>query len=368
MRANGYFGSHFFLQFFCLQRLGPLSQKYCGQKNEPGQNKSSSTLGCCVQIRCVPFSIFLPPFFCPQFFCLQSFCLHIMRILLTGASGQLGGYVIDQLVHSSLDVVAWSGSRTGSQGSIRLDPVDLSQTDQVATTFHHVRQSLVIHAAAISNIADCYRNPTHAEAVNVRGTACLAELAERSGARFLYVSTDLVFDGEKGLYAEADPPSPLSAYGRTKELAERFVLELRNTVVARLSLMYGPSRIGRPSFFDQQLAAIHNRQPFTLFEDEWRSPLDLQTAARALLSIARSDYCGLLHVGGPQRMSRLEMGERVAKCLGLNANMLVAAKRLNAPFPEPRPRDCSLDSSRWRELFPDHPWPNLEQATRAMFE
>src|SRR5262245_18552286 len=191
-----------------------------------------------------------------------------MRILLTGASGQLGGYVIDQLVHSSLDVVAWSGSRTGSQGSIRLDPIDLSQTDQVATTFHQVRPSLVIHAAAISNIADCYQNRTHAEAVNVRRTTCLTKLAQRSGARLLYVSTDLVFDGEKGLYAETNPPSPLSAYGRTKELAERFVLRLRNTVITRLSLIYRPSRIGQSSFFDQQLAAIHNRQPFTLFEDE----------------------------------------------------------------------------------------------------
>jgi dTDP-4-dehydrorhamnose reductase len=192
------------------------------------------------------------------------------------------------------------------------------------------------------------------------------DLIEEVKARLVYVSTDLVFDGEKGMYAELDPPNPLSAYGSSKASAERYVLQMRNAVVVRLSLLYGPTRIGRPTFFDQQIAAARNRMPIQLFEDEWRSPVDIPTASRALARLARSDYSGLLHVGGPQRMSRFEMGCRVANCLGLDPGFLVATRRLEVPFPEPRPRDCSLDSSRWHEVFSEVPWPDLEQATQSM--
>jgi dTDP-4-dehydrorhamnose reductase len=245
--------------------------------------------------------------------------------------------------------------------------VDLGKNDQVATAFHEVRPSIVIHAAAISSIADCFRDPDRARSVNVHGTRHLAELSARAGIRFIYVSTDLVFDGERGDYSETDPTAPLSMYASTKAEAERAVLEIPHSVVVRVSLMYGPSRNGRLSFFDQQLAAMRKGDSLTLFEDEWRSPLDLKTAASALASVARSDYVGILHIGGPERMSRLAMGQRVARSLGLEAVPIVPAKRSSAAFAEPRPRDCSLDSSRWRALFPGQPWPSLEQAIAAMF-
>jgi dTDP-4-dehydrorhamnose reductase len=289
-----------------------------------------------------------------------------MRVLVTGASGQLGAYVIDELTRASLDVAAWSGSRTGNQGGVLLQPVNLNDVDHVATAFLGLRPSIVIHAAALSSAAQCFRDPQRATSVNVQGTALLAELSGRVSARFVYVSTDLVFDGQTGSYRESDLPSPLSVYGRTKAQAERLVLEIPSAMVARLSLMYGPTRTGRPAFFDHQLAAIRNRRPLRLFEDEWRSPLDLTSAARALVCVAQSDYSGLLHVGGPNRMSRLEMGQRIAACLGYDPGSIIAATRSSSAFAEPRPRDCSLDSSRWRALFPDHPWPVLEQATAMM--
>ena len=128
--------------------------------------------------------------------------------------------------------------------------------------------------------------------------------------------------------------------------------------------MYGPTLVGRPSFFDRQLAALRDRRPLTLFEDEWRTPLDLPTAARALVAIARCDYVGTIHVGGPERLSRLEMGQRLAKHLGSDPTLIVPATRACAGFAEPRPRDASLDSARWRRLFPDQPWPVFEAALR----
>jgi dTDP-4-dehydrorhamnose reductase len=284
-----------------------------------------------------------------------------VRLLITGASGQLGAYLLRQL-RGREGVTAWSGTRRGELHGLPLRAVDLGARDAVADAFGQARPDAILHAGAWARVADCYRDPATARRVNVGGTAVLADLAAGSGARLVLVSTDLVFDGERAPYREDDPPSALSAYGKTKAAAEEVVRGTPRGLVARLSLLYGPSLSGRPSFFDEQAAALREGRPVTLFHDEWRTPLDLATAARALLELVSSEVTGTLHVGGPERLSRLEMGRRLAKFLGVDAAPIVSISRLEMPGAEPRPRDTSLDSSRWRELFPSLPWPAWEQA------
>ncbi len=283
-----------------------------------------------------------------------------MRVLVTGATGLLGPYLLSELRGG--EATAWSGSRRGELFGIPLRPVDLADADTVASAFREARPDVVLHAAAMARVGDCHRDPERARRVNTQGSALLAELASASGARLVYVSTDLVFDGERGGYREEDAPSPLSVYGRTKADAEAAVLAAPRAVVVRTSLLFGLSLAGRPSFFEEQFLAIWSGESVTLFEDEWRTPLDLRTAAQALVALARSDVTGLLHLGGPERLSRLEMGRRLAAFLGADPGVFVAVRREQVPAPEPRPRDTSLDSSRWRELFPSHPWPTWEEA------
>jgi dTDP-4-dehydrorhamnose reductase len=288
-----------------------------------------------------------------------------MRLLVTGASGQLGAYLLRRL-HGTGGVTAWSGSRTGTLFGAPLRPVDLGDEGAVATAFGEARPDAVIHAAAWARVGDCARDPETARRVNAGGTALLADLAAAAGARLVHVSTDLVFDGEHAPYREDDPAARVSVYGRTKLAAESAARAAPRAVVARVSLLYGPSLAGRPSFFDEQVAAMRAGRPLTLFADEWRTPLDLDTAAMALLALARADVTGVLHVGGPERFSRLEMGLRLARFLGVDAGNVIAARRADVPAAEPRPRDVSLDSSRWRGLFPGVHWPAWDEALRGL--
>ncbi|HLJ97340.1 MAG TPA: SDR family oxidoreductase [Gemmataceae bacterium] len=289
-----------------------------------------------------------------------------MRLLLTGASGQLGGYLLREIVSRELPVVAWSGSRTGRLFGVELQPVDLADPAQTVAAFRQAAPTAVIHAAAIAAITECRRDPARAQRVNTHATAVLADLAEQAGARFLLVSTDLVFDGEKGWYREADAPCPLSMYGRTKAAAETPVVGIQRSLVVRLSLLFGPGIVGRPYFFDEQVAAIREGRPITLFRDEWRTPVSLATGARALVALVQSDVGGILHLGGPERLSRWEMGQRLAAFLGVEPSGIEAGLRSSVPAAEPRPRDTSLDSSRWRELFPKQPWPTWSAALSEM--
>jgi dTDP-4-dehydrorhamnose reductase len=290
------------------------------------------------------------------------------RILVTGASGQLGAYLLRELspaARSGHSVVAWSGTVVGERFGVPLRPVDLGNEADVTGAFADVCPDVVLHAGAVARVADCHRDHAAAHRVNVEGTAVLARLAAPTGARLVYVSTDLVFDGERAPYRESDPVCPLSVYARTKADAEAVVLATPRAVVARVSLLFGPSLCGRPTFFDEQVTALCAGRPITLFRDEWRTPLHLATAANALLELAWSDCTGLLHVGGPERLSRLEMGMRLAASLGADASRIIAVGRNDVPAAEPRPCDTALDSSRWRSLFPASAWPTYEQALRS---
>ena len=275
------------------------------------------------------------------------------RVLVTGASGQLGSYLLRELRQRGLSAVAWSMRPNVELSGYRCQSVDLRKVDEVVTAFRAAKPDVVIHAGAMSGVGDCFRDPTHARQTNTTATRLLAEMTDRQPARFVFVSTDLVFKGEKSWYRETDCPAPLSVYGQSKASAERAVLDHRRHLVLRISLLYGPSINDRPSFFDQQIQALRRGTPCTLFADEWRSPLSLRTAARGLLIAAGSDVSGILHLGGPERMSRLEMGQRVARVLGRDDAHIKSASRDDVPAAEPRPRDTSLNSDRWYELLPD---------------
>ncbi|HTK74050.1 MAG TPA: SDR family oxidoreductase, partial [Gemmataceae bacterium] len=239
-----------------------------------------------------------------------------MRWLVTGASGQLGGYLLRHLRNRGEEVVAWSGTARGEVCGVSLQVVDLTDTASMPVPFHDARPEAVIHAAAMARVDECYRDPKRARRVNVDATARLAELAAEAGVRFAYVSTDLVFDGERAPYRETDPPQPLSAYGHTKADGETAALAAPRSVVARVSLLFGPTLTGRPGFFDGLIASLREGGPVTMFADEWRTPLAMPAAAAALVEIARSDFAGIVHVGGPDRLSRLEMGQCIADHLG----------------------------------------------------
>jgi dTDP-4-dehydrorhamnose reductase len=294
-----------------------------------------------------------------------------MRILVTGASGLLGHYLLRHLTRTAHSVTAWSSTQPGNVFGVPLIPVPLTDENCVERAFVAARPDAVIHAAAIASVASCFRAPTTAWRINVDATRQLAALTAQSSARFVFVSTDLVFDGRggdgrPGGYRENDDACPLSRYGHTKLAAEQAVLAYDREVVVRLSLLFGPALGPRKAFFDQQLESLRSGSPCPLFVDEWRTPLALSTAGSAIVRLAESDFSGLLHLGGPERMSRFEMGMRLAGALGRGGENLVAVTRESAGAAEERPRDVSLDSSRWRQLSPDHPWPDFEQVLREM--
>ena len=265
---------------------------------------------------------------------------------MTGATGLLGGHLL-AAAGASEHTIAVGGPGRGHGG------VDVGDSAAVGALFARVRPDVVIHAAVLGAMADCARDPELARRINVEGTAVVRRAAATSGARLVHVSTDLVFGGEHAPYAEDAVTAPTSVYGRTKRDSELEALAAPDSVVVRVSLLFGPTRNARKGFFDLQLEALRAGAPISLFTDEWRSPLSLRAAAEGLLAIAASDVTGTLHFGGPERMSRHEMGLRLARVIGVSGSNIVGASRTSVATTEPRPRDVTLDSSKLRRLVPE---------------
>ncbi len=287
-----------------------------------------------------------------------------MRVLLTGASGQLGAYLIDRLRDGGHRLDAWSGSSPAGHHGVPFVPVDLTNPRTTLKSLDRVDAEVIVHAAAVSTAEGVRRDPIRARAVNVEATARLAAWCARRDRRLVFTSTDLVFDGSRPWNREDDPAEPVLAYGRSKRMAEPTVLATPRGLVARLSLLYGPSHCGREGYFDRTIAAIRAGQPQTFFDDEYRTPLHLAVAADLLVRLAESDVAGLVHVGGPERVSRYELLCRCAMAHGLDPDLVLANRQADADLPEPRPADVSLATSKLASLVSDLQCPTIEESLR----
>ncbi len=277
------------------------------------------------------------------------------RWLVTGASGQLGGHLLGRLVGevSPSQILALAGKGELSETGVQVARIDLADPEDLRGCVAAHRPTHLLHVGAMTSVAEGHARLDDAHRINVEATHTLAQAARSVRARFVFSSTDMVFDGEAAPYREDDPPSPISHYGRTKAEAERVAADFDDTLVVRMPLMYGFARGPRHTTFAQQVAALHEGRPLRLFTDEFRTPIWLADAATALIALARSNQTGIIHLAGPQRLSRYEMVEHVARLLNIPEPQLVPTSRLSIDAPEPRPADLSLDGTRFVNLFPN---------------
>ena len=268
-------------------------------------------------------------------------------VWITGARGLIGNYLVQ------------TAPRFAPHWRVRaLTRADFDLLDFAAVEreFKKDRPQLVIHCAAVSTVAEAQKNPDHAWRVNVEMTRLLAGLA--SEGRFIFFSTDLVFDGRRGNYVEADPVNPLTRYGETKAAAEKIVGQNPRHLVVRTSINGGVSIPGNRAFNEQLRAALQALgQGMTLFTDEFRCPIPAIETARAVWELAQKNGAGIFQVAGAEKLSRWQIGQLL---IGRWPEVKVkiqsgSAKDFAGP---PRALDTSLDISKIQK-FLSAPLPGL---------
>ena len=220
--------------------------------------------------------------------------------------------------------------------------IDITQRESAIHAIATVTPTVVIHTAAETNLDRCETERDLAQRINVDGTANIAAGCARVGAKLILISTDYVFDGLKGNYAETDEPNPISYYGLTKLEAERIVVSASsNSLIVRASVLYGwhPSKL---NFATWILKGLHERQILRVANDHINSPTFADNLAEAIRKAIEQDSQGVLHVAGSERITRFDFARRIARRFDLDERFLSPVKMSDLNWIARRPRDSSL--------------------------
>jgi len=268
-----------------------------------------------------------------------------MRVLLTGADGYLAQY-LQQYAPSDAELF---GTVRSEPHSTKLTPhrlVHLDLAHEIAPQLKAPRFDLIIHTAAMSSLAECEKHPRQAFQINRDASAALAGRAAEQGARFVFLSTDIVFDGDSAPYSEESACEPVNVYGRSKLEAERAVLQTQeNVLVVRLPLLLGAGPGKHKNFIDWFIARLESNHEVPLFVDEWRTPLAASFAAQAIWKLAGKNTRGTVHLPGGERINRLQLGQKICDILGCNRDRLKAISLKDVGGPA-RPADTTMISVR----------------------
>ncbi len=291
-----------------------------------------------------------------------------MKILITGASSQPGFKATIEALRRGHEVIGLHRTNPIPVEHERLQKVQMDITDTIALKdlILRVRPEVVMHIAAYGDVDGCERDKQTAWSVNVRATMALAEAAEVVKAFVIYLSTDYVFDGERGNYKEDEPPNPVNYYGLTKLMGEVAVMSrCSRWAIVRTSAIYGLGP-GRMNFAKFLIDRLPKGQEVRALVDQYVSPTHGTLLAEALLEIAENNRVGIFHVAG-ERMNRYDFAVKVAETLGFDKNLIKPAKMEEMKWFAKRPRDSSLSVEKTREALKTDFY-STERAMRVLKE
>jgi dTDP-4-dehydrorhamnose reductase len=286
-----------------------------------------------------------------------------VRVLVTGAAGLLGGRLAALLLADGFSVVGARHTAPPPEG-VPDTPLDLLEPGSVERALDATDAEAVLHSAVLQS-EGCEARPRDAEALNHRAPESLARACRARGLRLVALSTDMVFAGDRPFLREEDAPGPLQTYGRTKLAGEQALLAAHpGAAVVRLALIVGRGHGPRATASESIAWALRGgaSRSLRLFTDEYRTPVDPESVAQGVASLLRGTASGVFHLAGSERISRFELGRRVAALLGLSPDAIEAARQADHPGRR-RPPDLSLDISRARSLLGFSPRP-LDVALR----
>jgi dTDP-4-dehydrorhamnose reductase len=256
-----------------------------------------------------------------------------MKVVVAGAGGMLGRDFVASAANAGHDVVGLERAR-----------MDVADADAVRRRLDRERPDMVVNCAAWTDVDGAETAEDQAFAVNGTGAGNVAAAAREVGAAVLYVSTDYVFDGEKGTpYVESDQPAPLSAYARTKLAGEEATAAAnKRHFIVRSSGLFG---IGGKNFVDTMLRLAADRDAVAVVTDQVGCPTFTGHLARGLVTLAENGARGVMHVAGGGRCSWNELAREVFAQAGMTCEVR-PAKTEDMGRPAPRPAFSVLGTER----------------------
>lgn len=263
-----------------------------------------------------------------------------MKYFITGGSGLLGERLAT--VAKDNDELTLVHNSNPTDNSIKCD---ITNEKEVKESIEKENPDVIIHCAAMTNVDLCEDETELAYKVNGDGTGYLAKAANDIDAKIIYVSTDFVFDGQRGYYKEDEKVNPLGIYAKSKYDGE---VQLENYsdnwAIARVSVLYGwHSRLNFTTWVIEQL---RQKNEINIVTDQINSPTLADNAAEAIFKIAEKDKNGIFHTAGNDAINRFDFTKKIADAFDLDDSLINPTTSTQFVQKAPRPRDSSLNVNK----------------------
>jgi dTDP-4-dehydrorhamnose reductase len=287
-----------------------------------------------------------------------------MKMLVTGASGLLGRKVVNLALKRGHTVFSAYNEHPAEAGiALKLN---LTNIEDVKEAIYSVKPDAIIHAAAYTNVDGCEENKDLAWQVNAEACKHIAVSSANLGIHLIYVSTDYVFNGEKGFYNEEDAPNPINFYGYTKLMGEEFIKQYaKSWCIARTSVIYGWGG-SKLNFATWLIKNLKHKNQVNVLIDQYVSPTLNTNLAQMLIEIAERKLCCILHTAGASRVSRYEFAQTLASIFNLNPNLIKPIKMNELQWKAKRPKDSSLNITKCLNTLMKAKPLKLSEALKAM--
>lgn len=268
-----------------------------------------------------------------------------MKILITGANGFLGYHLSTRLLEKGHTVIATGRRECRLPVHKNLEYAALDFTDPFAVhdLFEKYKPGIVVHAGAMTKVDECEEQQWEAYLVNVEGTVTVLLNAEEQKSFFIFISTDFVFDGNRGSYTEEDETGPVNFYGKTKTEAEDAVREYEyDWAIIRTSLVYGPALKGKNNILTIVKHKLEGKEEYKVVDDQVRTPTFVNDLVAGIILVIEKKTPGIYHISGSDILTPYQMACRTAKHLGLDSSLIKRVTAADFTQPAKRPLKTNL--------------------------
>lgn len=274
-----------------------------------------------------------------------------MKVLITGSNGLLGQKLVRQLSRNHIDFLATSQgeNRNSSCENDRYNPLDICDLENIERIIESYQPTHVIHTAAITNVDFCELNAEACDRVNHLAVKLLFEVCAKRDIHFQLLSTDFVFDGQKGNYNEEDEVNPLSLYAESKVNAENVLKasSYKNWSIVRTIIVYGTAEnLSRSNLIYWAKEALESGKPLSIVDDQFRAPTWADDLAWGCIRICALNKTGVFHLSGPETYSIYEIVLKVGAYFSLDVSQVKRSTSEGIQQPAKRPPRTGFDLSK----------------------
>lgn len=274
-----------------------------------------------------------------------------MKILITGSNGLLGQKIVKLCLKYGIQFLATSKgeNRNPDCPSSNYFALDITNKLEINGVFEAFYPTHVIHTAAITNVDQCENDKDLCTDVNINATGYLFDVTQRFFAHFQFISTDFVFDGEKGMYQETDEVNPLSFYAKSKVEAENLLLksEYKNWSILRTIIVFGEgNNLSRSNIVLWVKDSLSKAQNINVVNDQFRTPTWAEDLAWACLRVCEKSKTGIYHISGKDYNSMLGFAREVATFYKLDESLITEISSASLNQPAKRPPNTGFNLSK----------------------